>query len=190
MRIAATTALLAILVLQPQATARHASDISYVEPPLDEIIARFFEGYAPVSPGDLRDEIGRLAVRDPVYEDPQRSPSVIHADFDGNGVDDYAVLIRELAPQAPDEVFTVLMGLGDGRYRVAMKAFFGNLMDEVYLGYVPAGERLAPVTGSAPSREPVLLDHPAVTLIYLGRAADAFYWNPEKQVFDSVPITP
>lgn len=188
MRIAATTALLAVLILQPPATARHSADVRYAEPPLDEIIARFFEGYAPVTPGDLRAEIGRLAVNDPAYDDPERSPSVIHADFDGNGIDDYAILIRELAPQAPDEVFAVLMGLGDGRYRVSMKAFFGNLMDEVYLGYVPAGALLTPAAESRNAREPVRLDHPAVTLIYFGRATDAFYWNPEKSVFDSMPI--
>lgn len=189
MRIAATTALLAVLILQPPATARHSADVRYAEPPLDEIIARFFDGYAPVTTGDLRVEIGSLAARDPAYDDPQRSPSVIHADFDGNGVDDYAILIRELAPQAPDEVFAVLMGLGDGRYHVAMKAFFGNLMDEVYLGYVPAGAQLIPAAGSETARDPVRLDNPAATLIYFDRAADAFYWNPEKNVFDSMPIT-
>lgn len=188
MRIAATTALLAVLILQPAATARHSADIKHAEPPLDEIIARFFEGYAPVSPGDLTVEIGRLAVEYPVYDDPERSPSVIHADFDGNGVDDYAILIRELAAQAPDEVFAILMGLGDGRYRVAMKAFFGNLMDEVYLGYVPAGRPLTPAAGASTASEPVRLDHPAVTLIYFGRATDVFYWNERTGVFDSVSI--
>lgn len=188
MRIAAISALMAVLILQPAATARHATDVRHAEPPLDEIIARFFEGYAPVTPGDLRAEIGRLAMTDPVYGDPERSPSVIHADFDGNGIGDYAILIRELAPQAPDEVFAVLMGLGDGRYRVAMKAFFGNLMDEVYLGYVPVGGQLVPVAGSGDPGEPVRLDHPAVTLTYFGRATDAFYWNAETGVFDSMPI--
>lgn len=188
MRFAAITALAGLLFVDAPATGQDNLVEGPGEPPLDSIIAQFFPGYAPVTPGDLSADVRRVTAADSAYDDPARSPTVIHADFDGNGVADYAVLVRELASANPDEVFAVLMGHGQGRYSAAMKAFFGGLLSDVYLGYIPAGEQLAPPPGSRQDRRTVRLARPAVRLVYHRRAADAFYWNQDAGRFDSVPL--
>ncbi len=182
MRIAAVLALAALIFMPVSggpAVAQEAPAAAgkTTEPPLEEILARFFPGYVLVSMDDLDPAVGRLAEQDPVYADPGRSPSMIRADFDGNGVADYALLVREEAGAEPDEIFAVLMGQGRGRYNRAAQAFFGILLDGVYLGYAPAGAVLSPAPGSTIVREPVTLAHPAVKLIYLNSASNAFYWD-------------
>ena len=123
MRIAATAMLAGLLFVQLPATAQNGPSGGGNEPPLDEIIGRFFPGYVPVTPGDLSAEVRAHTVRDSSYADADHAPTVIRADFDGNGFDDYAVLVRELASSNPDEVFAILMAYGDDRYAPAMKAF-------------------------------------------------------------------
>lgn len=158
------------------------------EPPLEEILDRFFPGYVLVTMDDLDPAVGRLAAADPAYADPGRSPSMIRADFDGNGVADYALLVRAKGVAEPDEIFAVLMGEGRGRYQRAAQAFFGAVLDGVYLGYAPAGAVLSPAPGSTIVREPVTLAHPAVKLIYLNSASNAFYWDAEAGRLVSMPI--
>ena len=188
MRLAAITALAGLLFVDAPATGQDDVADAPREPPLDAIIAQFFPGYVPVTPGDLSADVRRATARDPAYSDPARSPTVIYADFDGNGVRDYAVLVRELASNDPDEVFAILMGQGGGRYRAAMKAFFGGLLGDVYLGYVPPGDVLTAGEGARQNVTAVRLERPAVRLVYHDRAVDAFYWNEEASRFDSVPL--
>ena len=197
MRIAAVLALAALVFMpasaipaaaqEAPAAARETTEPS-TEPPLEEILARFFPGYVLVSINDLDPAVGRLAEQDPVYGDPGRSPAMIRADFDGNGVADYALLVREEAGAEPDEIFAVLMGQGHGRYNRAAQAFFGVMLDGVYLGYAPAGAVLPPAPGSTVVREPVTLAHPAVKLIYLNSAANAFYWDAKAARLISMPV--
>lgn len=188
MRIAAIATLAGLLFLQVPATAQNTVTGESVEPPLDEIIARFFPGYVPVTPGDLSADVRAITARDPNYNHPDRSPTVIRADFDGNGFADYAVLVRELASNSPDEVFAILMGYGDGRYAAAMKAFFGALMGEVYLAFVPPEQPLTTVTAAGGGAATMLLPMPSVRLTYYGRASDVFYWDGDLGRFESVPL--
>lgn len=188
MRFAAITALAGLLFVEAPATGQNDLIERPNEPPLDSIIEQFFPGYAPVTPGDLSEDVRRVTTADPAYGEPGRSPTVIHADFDGNGVADYAVLVRELASSNPDEVFAVLMGQGEGRYRAAMKAFFGGLLGDVYLGYIPAGTELVPAAGIREGGPAIRLVQPAVRLVYFRRAADAFYWDHTAGRFDSMPL--
>lgn len=187
MRIAAVTALAGLLFVEAPATSKVNLPGAPGEPPLDAVIAQFFPGYAPVTPGDLSAEVRRQTAGDPAYGQAGISPTVIRADFDGNGIADYAVLVRELASPNPDEVFAVLMGHGRGRYSAAMKAFFGGLLSDVYLGYIAPGETLTPTAGSRGGTT-VHLERPGVRLIYHRRAADAFYWDETSARFDSVPL--
>ncbi len=184
MRIAAALALAALFLAPGVAAGAEES----AEPPLEEILARFFPGYGLVPVDDLDPAVRRLAGQDPVYGDPGRSPSMIRADFDGNGIDDYAVLVHEESTAEPDEIFAVLMGQGRGRYQRAAQAFFGVMLDGVYLGYAPAGAVLSPAPGSTVAREPVTLANPAVKLIYLDAAASAFYWDAKADRLVSMPV--
>ena len=186
MRIAVALAL-AALVFAPVSGIPAVAQES-TEPPLEEILTRFFPGYILVSVDDLDPAVQRLAEQDPVYADAGRSPAMIRADFDGNGVADYALLVREETGAEPDEIFAVLMGQGRGRYNRAAQAFFGAMLDGVYLGYAPAGAVLPPAPGSTVTREPVTLAHPAVKLIYLDSASSAFYWDAGAARLVSMPV--
>jgi len=178
MRLAATAALVAFVGLQASAWGQETPvQKAPVEPPLESVITHFFPGYALVSLGSLAPEIGALTVSDPVYDNPDRSPTSVRGDFDGNGFADYALLIRKAAGSEADEIFVILMGHGEGRYAKAIESFFGGVATDIYLGYLAAGAVLpapADTSGNAP---PLALENPAVTLNILGQISDVFYWD-------------
>jgi hypothetical protein len=187
MRFTAVACLSALMTIQaPTPTlALEGPQKSPAEPPLEAIVAHFFPGYVPVALGDLAPEIGALTVQDAAYNHSDRSPTSIRADFDGNGYPDYAVLIKTRSSSGSDEIFTILMGYGGGRYAMTMESFFGRLSEDIYLGYLPPGVQIRrTASGWPPSGAGVLtLDTPSVTLNLLREAADVFYWDETHRRF-------
>jgi hypothetical protein len=100
MRIVAVAAFTALTFLQVAGTQVAAQEPA--EPLLADIVSLFFPGYIVVSPGDLNPAIVRRAAADPAYDGAGRTPTVIRADLDGNGVADYAILVREDHDDQPD----------------------------------------------------------------------------------------
>ncbi len=180
--IAVLTALAFPLVAGTQVAAQEPA-----EPLLADIVSLFFPGYVVVSPGDLNPAVLRRVEADSAYDGAERTPTVIHADLDGNGVADYAILVRQDRDDQPDEIFAVLMGHGGGRYSRAIEAFFGPLQGSVYLGYAPAGSVLKPAAHSEVSREPIELTLPAVKLIHDDDRTDAFFWHTGEGYLASMP---
>lgn len=189
MRVAAIAALAALVAWQAPAHAQEGPQKAPVEPPLSAIVVHFFPGYAPVSLGDLDPAIAELTVTAAVYDDTDRSPTMIRADFDGNGFTDYAVLIKKSSEDGTDEIFTILMAYGGGRYAKAMESFFGSLSSDIYLGYLPAGATVGADPGNIQASAAVVLPGPAVTLTVQGQTPDAFYWDKEARRFANLPAT-
>ncbi len=188
MRFATTAVLAAYMGFQAPAWGQETPvQQAPVEPPLESIITHFFPGYAPVPLGDLAPEIGALTVSDPVYDNPDRSPTTVSADFDGNGFPDYGLLIRKTAGPEADEIFVILMGHGEGRFAKAIESFFGGVARDIYLGYLPAGTVLPAPAAAGGNAPPLMLENPAVTLNVLGQLADAFYWDKLSGRFMNVP---
>ncbi len=185
MRIVVVAALTILAFLQVAGTQVAAQEPA--EPLLADIVSLFFPGYIVVSPGDLNPAIVRRAAADPAYDGAGRTPTVIRADLDGNGVADYAILVREDRDDQSDEVFAVLMGQGGGRYSRAVEAFFGPLQGSVYLGYAPAGSVLTPAPQSDLLNEPIELVLPAVKLIRDDGRVDAFFWITGEGYLASMP---
>ena len=185
MRFAAVACLAAIMTLHMPVRAQEGPQKVPAEPPLSAIIAHFFPGYVPVTLGDLAAEVGALTVSDPAYDHSDRSPTMIRADFDGNGHADYAVLIKKQTPDGSDEIFAILMGHGGGSYATAMESFFGPLSDDIYLGYLGKDTELQ-VSGASP--ELFRLATPAVTLNVLNEGRDVLLWDPSRNSFNSAPV--
>lgn len=189
MRFAALVCVLTLAVMHTPARAQEGPQKAPAEPPLGAIVAHFFPDYALVALGDLSPEIGALTADDPVYDHPSRSPTMIRADFDGNGHHDFAVLIKKQTGGGSDEIFTILLGYGQGRYAKTMESFFGRLSGNIYLGFVPAGATINRAAAS-PAVEPVplQLEVSAVTLNVLNETRDAFFWDTEYRMFSREPI--
>lgn len=190
MRLAAVTCLAALMTLAAPAIGQESPQKAPAEPPLAAILAHFFPGYAPVTLGDLAEEVGALTVQDAAYDHSDRSPTAIRADFDGNGHADYAVLIKKQTASGSDEVFAILMGYGEGRYAKTMESFFGRLSEDIYLGYVPAGTEIR-LTVASPDVAPIplRLKTAGVTLNVLNQASDVLYWDSVQGMFGRAPVS-
>lgn len=191
MRIVAVACLVALTTtLSAVAPAQEGPQTAPAEPSLEAIVAHFFPGYAPVALGDLAAEVGALTVNDPVYDNSDRSPTAIRADFDGNGVADFAVLIGKHSESGSDEIFAILMGYGQGRYAKTMESYFGGLAEDIYLGFAPAGTEIRPAVPASPEleSEPITLHAPAVTLNVLKETSDVFYWDAARKLFSRATV--
>jgi len=188
MRIAVVACVVAGMTLTAAASTRAEPRTAPAEPPLEAIVAHFFPGYAPVALGDLAAEVGALTVKDPVYDSSDRSPTTIRADFDGNGVADFAVLISSKPGSGSDEIFAILMGYGGGRYAKSMESYFGGLAEDIYLGYVPAGTEVRPALPVSAETDLMKLPRPAVTLNVLKETSDVFYWDTQRKSFSRATV--
>lgn len=188
MRFAVAATLMAFLGFQTPAWGQETPvQEAPAEPPLDSVISHFFPGYGVVPLGDLAAEIGALTVSEPDYNDPDRSPTSVKADFDGNGIADYALLLRKIDGPEGDEVFVILMGHGNGRYSKAIESFFGGVAQNIYLGYLPPGTVLPAPPDAVDNAPPLILELPAATLNILGQISDAFYWDSLSSRFRNTP---
>jgi hypothetical protein len=188
MRFAAAATLAVFLGFQAPAWGQETPvQRAPAEPPLESVVTHFFPGYAPMPLSDLAPEIGALTVSEPAYNNPDRSPTSVRADFDGNGFADYALLIRKTAGPEADEIFVILMSHGDGRFAKAIESFFGGVAHDIYLGYLPAGTVLPAPSDTVENAPPLTLENPAVTLNILGQISDAFYWDSLSSRFQNAP---
>lgn len=185
-----TMAAWVVLFMALQTTARAEEPPARqtpVEPSREAVIAHFFPGYGTVPVDDLSSDIAALAARDPAYDHPDRSPTSIKADFDGNGFADYALLIRKTGGPDTDRIFVILMGHGHGRFSKAMESFFGGTAADVYLGYLPARDGYGNAGDAAGVEPPLKLQHPAVTLHARGQPGHIIYWDATRSELRIVP---
>ena len=103
-------------------------------------------------------------------------PSIIRADFDGNGQPDYAMLLKSDASAAAKLV--VLLCDAPGRCRRVYESDITGYSDEAYLSGLPIGSRVA-VAGSAEGEQPppVKLATVGIQVTYFEKGAGALYWD-------------
>jgi hypothetical protein len=103
-------------------------------------------------------------------------PSIIRADFDGNGQPDYAMLLKGDTSAAAKLV--VLLCDAPGRCRRVYEVDITGYSDEAYLSRLPIGSRVA-VAGSVEGEQPppVKLTAVGIQVTYFEKGQVALYWD-------------
>jgi hypothetical protein len=110
-------------------------------------------------------------------------PGFIVADFNGDGVADYAALLRFPKKASLGEWLVAFMGAKDGRFQLRLLEKYDGFRDDVYITIEPPGE----VKPSNSSR-PVKLRAFGIARIHPDRPATVFYW--EKGGFQRLRMSP
>ncbi len=116
---------------------------------------------------------------------PKASPSVVHADFGGDGRLDYALLLRNEKLQATKLV--VLLCSEDGHCRNVYELDVSASSGSNYLRRVTRGSRVSQTEAiDANHSAPVILKFSGIRVTYFGKAEAVLYWNEKLHKIEGV----
>jgi len=102
----------------------------------------------------------------------EASPGFIAADFNGDGVADYAALLTFPQKKTSGEWLVVFIGSKDGGFQLRLLEKYNGVHDDIYITMEPPGE-VKPFH----SARSVKLRAPGIARIHPDRRATLFYWQ-------------
>ena len=115
---------------------------------------------------------------------PKASPSVVHADFDGDGHLDYALLLRNDKSQVTKLVILLCPEDGHCRnvYELDVSAYYGS----AYLRAVARRSRISQTESIDTDTAPVNLKFSGIRVTYFGKGEVVLYWNKKHNKIEEV----
>jgi hypothetical protein len=117
---------------------------------------------------------------------PKRNPSVVHADFDGDGHPDYAILLKD--KKSGTTKLVVLLCSRDAQCKSVFELDVTTSSGEVYVRPIPAGSRVSQ-TEAIDTKDyppPVRLGSVGIEVTYFGQAKIVYYWNRKHKKIETV----
>jgi len=102
----------------------------------------------------------------------EASPGFVAADFNGDGVPDYAALLTFPQKKSTGEWLVVFMGSKDGGFQLRLLEKYDGFHDDIYITMEPSGE-VKPFN----SVRKVKLQAPGIARIHPDRRPTLFYWQ-------------
>ena len=99
-------------------------------------------------------------------------PGLVVADFNSDGVADYAALLRFPQKASFGEWLVVFIGAGNGGFQLRLLEKYTGFRDDVYITMEPQG-----VVRAASSLRTVTLHAPGIARIHPERPPTIFYWE-------------
>ena len=117
---------------------------------------------------------------------PRANPSVVHADFDGDGSPDYALLLKNNRSEAAKLV--VVLCPSNGSCKSVYESNEPTMASLIYLRPVPVGSRVTETdaTGTKDEPPPVTLDSTGIEVHYFEKATVVLYWDRKHNKIEEV----
>ncbi len=144
---------------------------------IDDIL-RSFPGYHSLTLKELDSDAKAYFLK----HFPKASPSVVHADFDGDGQLDYALLLKNQKSQATKLV--VLLCPKNGHYRNVFELDISAYSGSAYLRPVSRGSRISQTESIETDTRPVNLKSSGIRVTYFGKGEVVLYWNEKLKKID------
>lgn len=147
-----------------------------------DIILSHFPGQHILSLDELDSETKAFILK----HFPKDNPSVVRADFDGDGHEDFALLLKD--NKSKSTKLEVLLCSGEGQCKGAYELDVTTYSDMVYLRPVRTGSRVSQtesVTTNDPST-PVKLGATGIQLTYFGKGKVVLHWNRKHKKIEEV----
>jgi hypothetical protein len=132
-----------------------------------------------------------LQERDPdvrayiVQHFPKGNASVVQADFDGDGHEDYALLLKN--DRSAKAILVVVLCPADGHCKTAYKFDVSEAYKLTYLRPVPAGSRVSQTEAMPRSdHSPGRLKSVGIRVTYDEQAEVVLYWNSKLRKIEEV----
>lgn len=117
---------------------------------------------------------------------PKGNPSLVHADFDGDGHLDFALLLRD--KKSGRTKLLVLLCAGDGQCRSVYESDVTADSTSVYLRPVKMGSTLSQTEAidTNDHASPVKLRATGIRVVYFEQAEVVLYWNKDHKKIEAV----
>jgi hypothetical protein len=117
---------------------------------------------------------------------PKENPSVVHADIDGDGNLDYALLLRN--DRSSNAKFVVLLCSADDSCKKVYESDLTGYSEEAYLRAASSGSRVAQTeTIDTPGKiGPLKLSATGIRVIYVGQAEVVYHWNNKHKKIEAI----
>lgn len=115
---------------------------------------------------------------------PKANPSVVHADFDGDGHLDYALLVRNDKSQLTKLV--VLLCVEDGHCRNVSETDVSAYSGAVYVRPVARGAKISQTESADADSVPVRLKFSGIRVTYFGKGEVVLFWNEKLSKIDTI----
>jgi hypothetical protein len=117
---------------------------------------------------------------------PKHNPSLVHADVDGDGNFDWAVLLK--ADNSEAARFVILLCSADGHCKKALEENITPYAGEVYIRPVATGRRVSQTAAidTKNNSSPVRLRSIGIELSYFGKAKVVYFWNPKHKKIETL----
>jgi hypothetical protein len=149
---------------------------------VDKIILHDFPGFHVLTVEE-RDSDTRAFI---LAHFAKRNPSILHADFDGDGHLDYAVLLKD--KKSGIARFVILLCPETEHCKKACDEDITSSAREVFLRPVPIGRRVSQ-TDAIDTKDyppPVRLSSTGIEVTYFGQAKVVYYWNGKHKKMETV----
>ncbi len=117
---------------------------------------------------------------------PKDDPSVVRADFDGDGHPDYAILLKD--NKAKTTKLVVLLCSGGAQCKSVYELDVTAQSGEVYIRPVQAGSQVSQTDAidTNDHASPVRLSATGIEVTYFGQAKVVYYWNRKHKKIEAV----
>ena len=116
---------------------------------------------------------------------PNKKPSVLIADFDGNGLSDVAVLACPAPGEKTADLFVIFSQEILGCFR---KAYSREATDDAFILPVAKGTALILGEGASAFIPRTIMDHDAAAVSGMNGKADVYHWQAPLKKFESLPM--
>ena len=113
---------------------------------------------------------------------PKANPSLVRGDFDGDGHDDYAALLKE--DKSPATKLVVLLCQGNGECKRVYEQDETAVSKFVYLRPLHPGSRVSEAEGGGASG--VKLAFTGIQVAYFEKGAVVLYWNSKLRKIEEI----
>jgi hypothetical protein len=124
------------------------------------VVVRYYTGYSVVGPGELSPDLREYFAQK--YRGSR--PGCVEEDFDGDGTQDYALLLRKKTGRAVVERLVVLRGKSDGSFIPLTLETLKDRLGNFYIRAVAPG-RIRKSAVDSGKEETITLKRPALELV-------------------------
>jgi hypothetical protein len=115
---------------------------------------------------------------------PKANTSIVHADFDGDGHLDYAMLLKNDKSGATKLV--VLLCVSEAQCRSVYESDLTGYSEVVYLRSVAAGSRVSETEAAGTATSAVKLKTTGIQVTYFEKGKVVLYWNKKLKKIEEV----
>jgi hypothetical protein len=111
---------------------------------------------------------------------PNGHPGCVEEDFDGDGLLDYALLLRTEVDGKTTEKVVVLRGRGDQSFVPINLDVLNDRSGSFFVRYVPPGEIRKWQETTRSKMKTIILKHPGFELVLYESASRVYYWRGKR----------